>query len=606
MKDDLRFLLASFTSADRRRLIGYVLVQFVVGLLDLVGIAIVLPLMQTLTGTSLEDGLLGRLHRALGEAPRDQFVYQLAGLMAVAFVLKALVSSLAIWWSTGFIARLQTGTARRLLSRYMSEGYLDHRRRNTGEVVGTIGSGVQGAHVGVLGGLLNITSSALSISLIVVFMLVVAPLPTLAALAYFGLAVFVLQRLLAPANRRAGEEAQYTAWVSAHALVDAVQGFREATLHNAREYFVDRFSVANTRNAMAARTANFLMQIPKQVLELVTMLGIVLLIVIVVAAGSASSALPTLSLFVAAAVKILPLMVALTATLGTVRVGREGLRVTVDALRQAEPKSPASSPADAGSGPRHDADAPRRIEVREVSFRYPDGDADVLTGIDLSIAPGTSVAFCGVSGSGKTTLVDIILGLLPPTSGQVSYAGRPVVDDPAWRDIVAYVPQDVYVADDTVLGNVAFGVPEAERDPDAVRRALQRAELLDVVQSMPEGLETRVGERGTRLSGGQRQRLGIARALYRDPQVLVLDEATSALDNDTEHRITNTINGLRGQITTVVVAHRLSTVRHVDELVFLAHGRVAARGSFTEVVERSPEFARLVALGRLDDWGASA
>lgn len=597
MKSDLRFLISTFEPRERRLLGYYALAQFVVATLDLLGVAAIYPLMQIVLGASLNDGLLGAFHDLLGSQSRNAFVVTLAAVMIIAFVLKAVCASWLTWWSAGFIANLQTRTSRRLLTVYMSEDYLTHRTRNTAEVMRVIGSSVPAAHYSVLGGVLTLLTSGMSMILIAALLLFVAPIPALVAAGYFAVVVYVIQRRLAPANRRAGIDAQHASWLSSHALVDSMHGYREAVLHDAQPFFIDRFDTGNRLAAAAARKATFLSALPKYLLELVTLVGLVLLIVVELLAGNASSAMPTLSLFVASTIKILPLMVGLTTTVGTIRAGREGLRLTVEALRGTKQAADAA--------PAQSSDAPMRrdaaIDLQDVSFRYPGGSRDIVQSINLSIPAGTSLAICGPSGAGKTTLVDIILGLIPPTSGTVSYDGVPThLAGARWHDIVAYVPQDVYLMDASLAANVAFGVPDAERDDDLVLECMRHAQLEGLIAELPEGLSTLVGERGNRLSGGQRQRIGIARALYRRPQVLVLDEATSALDNETEHQITATMRSLRGTITTILVAHRLSSVRHVDTLAFLQHGRLEAVGSFDEVARQSPSFARLVALGRLE------
>lgn len=596
MKSDLRFLISTFEPRERRLLGSYALAQFVVATLDLLGVAAIYPLMQIVLGASLDDGLLGALHGLLGSQSRNAFVVTLAAVMIIAFVLKAVCASWLTWWSAGFIANLQTRTSRRLLTVYMSDDYLTHRTRNTAEVMRVIGSSVPAAHYSVLGGVLTLLTSGMSMILIAALLLFVAPIQALVAAGYFAVVVYVIQRRLAPANRRAGIDAQHASWLSSHALVDSMHGYREAVLHDAQPFFIDRFDTGNKLTAAAARKANFLSAMPKYLLELVTLVGLVLLIVVELLAGNASSAMPALSLFVASTIKILPLMVGLTTTVGSIRAGREGLRLTVDALRGT--KETAEAPAQTSDAPmRRDA----AIDLQDVSFRYPGGSRDIVQGINLSIPGGTSLAICGPSGAGKTTLVDIILGLIPPTSGTVSYDGVPThLAGARWHDVVAYVPQDVYLMDASLAANVAFGVPDAERDDDLVLECMRHAQLEGLIAELPEGLSTLVGERGNRLSGGQRQRIGIARALYRRPQVLVLDEATSALDNETEHQITATMRSLRGTITTILVAHRLSSVRHVDTLAFLQHGRLEAVGSFDEVARQSPSFARLVALGRLE------
>ena len=585
MLTDLRYLVGTFPRRDRIFLGLNAVVQFVLALMDLIGIAAILPLVQVVMGAPLVEGTLGAVHRFLGAPGERDFVLLLSGVMVAAFVFKALLGMALMWWSASNIIRMQTRTARNLLDSFMAESYLRHRQRNTGELMRAVGSAVTDAHTKVLGGFVNLFSSVIQ---------------TLVAVCYFGFVVFVIQRSLGPANRRAGEEAQHTSWVSSHALVDAMQGFREAVLHNAQDYFVNRFDDANKRTARASMRANFYAGMPKYLLEVVTMVGLTVFISLTILTGSAQSTMPTLSVFVAGAVKILPLMVAVTTTIGLIRVGREGLRITVETLRETEiTRSNTAGQTNTPDSNVYSTSA--AIEISDVSFRYPDSGSNVLTDINLSIPPGSSLALCGLSGSGKTTLVDIILGLLPPSIGSVTYADIPTTRaGNGWYDVVAYVPQDVYISDGTLAENVAFGVAPEEHDRARIHSCLSRAALEDVVSTLPEGIDTLVGERGNRLSGGQRQRLGIARALYRQPQVLVLDEATSALDNDTEARITQALTRIHGEITTIIVAHRLSTVRHVDALAFLKDGRVQCVGEFDDVRRRSPDFAHLVELGRLD------
>jgi ABC-type multidrug transport system fused ATPase/permease subunit len=245
-----------------------------------------------------------------------------------------------------------------------------------------------------------------------------------------------------------------------------------------------------------------------------------------------------------------------------------------------------------------------RVMVRDLSFSY-DGRRRVLRNVDLDVYPGESVALIGSSGAGKSTMVDVLLGLLDPVGGEVHVGGHELSTvRRAWQRSVAYVPQSIALLDATVQDNVIFGYDDGEED--RIWLALESAQLAEVVASLPDGLDTRVGERGVLLSGGQRQRLGIARALYRGPSLLVLDEATSALDNETEAQFTEVLAGLRGKLTTVAIAHRLSTVRDVDRVYFFSRGRATA-GTFEQLVYDVPEFARLVSLssvGGNDGYGA--
>jgi ATP-binding cassette subfamily C protein len=237
------------------------------------------------------------------------------------------------------------------------------------------------------------------------------------------------------------------------------------------------------------------------------------------------------------------------------------------------------------------------LSLRGLHFAYPGTGRVVLSGVDLDVAWGQCVAVVGATGAGKTTLMDVVMGLLPPTQGVVAVDGRSIATDiVGWRRQVAYVPQTAFLLDDTIRRNVAFGVDDHAIDDAAVRDALDAAQLRALVDSLPERLETRVGERGVRLSGGERQRLSVARALYVRPRVLVLDEATSSLDPRTERELTQAIDALRGRLTILVIAHRLSTVERADRVVLLQDGRVAAQGTFGDLMRDNPTFRALAAV----------
>jgi ABC-type multidrug transport system fused ATPase/permease subunit len=244
----------------------------------------------------------------------------------------------------------------------------------------------------------------------------------------------------------------------------------------------------------------------------------------------------------------------------------------------------------------------RQIRLDGVSFRYPGAAQDAVRDVDLTIRRGEIVALVGPTGAGKSTLADIVLGLLEPT------AGRVLIDDydlaqgaRGWQRLIGYVPQEIYLANDALAANIAFGFPPEEIDYNRIERSLALAQLDGLVGRLPDGLETRVGERGVRLSGGERQRLGLARALYLRPTMLVLDEATSALDNSTEAQISSTFRSLHGTVTMLVIAHRLSTVRESDRVVFVDHGRVVGSGPFRELERELPAFAHMVELAALPE-----
>lgn len=597
MLENIRYLIGTFRRKDRVLLVLLVVGQFLASLMDLVGLAAVLPLMDVLLGADMTEGYLGTVSTLLGNPTREAFVVIMAGIMVGAFALKAAASLSLGWWSSGLIIRLQMGTASRLLRTHLGQDYLDYRRSNLAEMIRVLDAGVADAHGKVLGGLLGLSASVLSMGAVLGLLFVVSPFATLAALGYFGLVVFLIQRVLAARNRRAGAMAVEAAWQRTAALISAVSGFREIRMHNVSKDFIRRFDIANEDAGSAARRAMMYGSAPRYLLEVAAITGIGVLLAVLATSHGTDSVMPTVSLFIAASIKLLPSMSGLTSTLGGIQNGRAGLDLVVRQLRRSNDLR-RSEEAQARALPPSELAA---INVDHVTFSYPDGREPVLRDVSLYIPPGTSLAICGASGSGKTTLVDTVLGLITPDSGSVTYGSEtPHGLGVAWQELVAYVPQDVYLLDDTLAANVAFGLPPDQRDLARVAEALTMSELGDMLAQLPGGLDSMLGERGSRLSGGQRQRIGIARALYRHPKVIVLDEATSALDNETEDRVAKTIQGLGGRVTTVIVAHRLSTVRHVNQLVFLSGGSVQAAGTFDEVRFRSREFARLVQLGNLD------
>lgn len=595
MRRDIVSFLALLDSPTKTRLVLYVLGMFLVSAGDLASIGLVLPLVQIMTGASLQGGYLAVVNRVAGFPSRQTLVILVACVLVLIFLLKAVFSLAMNWYMTRFYTRLQVDMSARILDSYLNEPYLAHRKRSFAEISRGVGGSTAAAYSQVLGGILTLCGDTLTVLFLMALVIAVMPGPTLIAGVYFAVTVYTLQRITKRRSTALGTELMHAQLASGQALTDANFGFREIRMHNATDRYTERFRNLSGEAAETGRVLNYFTQLPKYVLEVVVIVGVCLVVVLVSRTAGAQALVGSLALFVAAAVRILPSFVRITATLSMVRGGHAGLKIFLDVIRQNVIEERADSPD------THTLSAnPQTLHVDHVHFRYPDGDATVLDDVSIDVAPGTSLALCGASGSGKTTLVDILLGLIQPDEGTILYGTVPVGRElVAWRERIGYVPQDVYIQDSSVLENVAFGEDPETVDISRVRDCLTRTQLLDFIEELPEGLNTRVGERGVRFSGGQRQRLGIARALYRWPEILILDEATSALDNETEHEITETLKRLHGDVTTIIVAHRLSTVRHVDSLVFLESGRVVSTGTFNEVRKQNAAFNHLVELGSL-------
>ncbi len=586
-----------FSPATRRRLVVSMGGSLLVAGLEVVGVAALLPLLQLVTGVDKRSGALGWVWRHTGEPDDRRLALLIALVVFGAFVLKALVTVAFRWWMLGFISAQEGETAVLLLRRYLAAPYWMHLQRNSADLVRTMNDAVNQTYSLTVAGLIAAITEAATVAAIGLVLLVAEPVPALLALAYFALAWILFSRLVRRRAVRAGEhmqDASYGMYVSAF---QALGGVKEITVRRSAAHFVERYAESRARYTRARRMSGFLTELPRYYLELVFIVGVTFLTVVVFAQNPTARAISTLALFVGAGFRMLPSLVRGLASAQMVRIGRKGVSLLVADL--AEGAIPGSGRSD---DPRAAPLAVRQgIEIRDVSFRYSPDAPDVLHHVSLSVPAGTSVALVGSSGAGKTTLVDVLLGLQTPAAGSILVDGVDIAEVlPSWQRALGLVPQDVYLLDDTLRANITFGERPEDADPGRLRSAVARAQIEAFVDSLPDGLDTVIGERGSRLSGGQRQRVGIARALYLEPAVLVLDEATSALDNETEQRITRTIECLSGSMTLVVVAHRLSTVRGCDRVVFLADGTVEATGSFEEVRAASPTFARLVELGTLE------
>ncbi|WP_303966448.1 ABC transporter ATP-binding protein [Rothia mucilaginosa] len=552
------------------------------------------------------EGFILKVSNFFGDPDTPTLIVIFGVALVAAFVFKGVFSLIIRRWSLGFIATQQSAVSVTLLNRYMREPYLDHRKRGTAPVLNSVNDVVGQTYGTFVNGVLGFIGDLLSIIVLMVMLLVIMPVPALLAFTYFGLASFALQALLKRKNREQGAIVLNATKGALDAAIEAVVGFREIHMYGVTDRYTYRYQEKRIDSVNASMRSAFLSDFPKYTLEIIFIVGIAALLAFMSATQGADST-GYLLLFAGACIRILPNYTRMVASLGSIRAGEHASEKLLEELEHLTPEERMFKLPSAPVVPKdHDyinkSIEPVNIQIDNLTFQYPDGDKPVLKDITLDIPMGSSIAFVGGSGSGKTTLIDLILGLFAPTHGQVLQNGESILKDlRSWHQRIGYVPQDVFIADSTVLEAVAFGLKPEEIDVERVKYCIEVAALTEVIDSLENGLETMIGYNATRLSGGQKQRLGIARALYRNPSVLILDEATSALDNETEHKITKTIERISKDITVIIVAHRLSTVRNVDQLVYLSKGQIANQGTFVEVQQANAEFANLVKLGQLPD-----
>ncbi|WP_144791723.1 ABC transporter ATP-binding protein [Kocuria palustris] len=567
--------------------------SFGLGLLDMAGIAAMVPLMMVATDAPGAERIRESV-AGIGITDPTAVIIALALLVGGAFLVKTVFALIFRWWLVGRTTGLEAEALANLMDLFARSPFQAHRERSVADVHRQLDMSVPNTFSGMLNGLLMILADALTLALAAVVLLVVSPAGAMAAVVCLGGTVLISQALLRPHQHRLGREQSELGMSQWSSRGPVTEGFRDVRLTDSSDTFVERYRLNRRKAARSRQVLSLLSEAPRYVLEISLIVSIGVVAGAIALLGDAAQTITVLGVFVAAASRMLPTLNRLGANVGLVRAsvaGLEELERTLRSIPRTGRMLRRRSPEQYGGD----------LRAQDVAYRYPGAAERTLHGLSFAVPQGTSLAIVGSSGAGKSTALDLLLGLLEPTHGTITCGGRDIRDDPAaWVDALGVVSQEVYIVNASLRENVAFGVPRERIDDEKVRRSLAAAQLTAVVEGLPDGIGTQMGERGVRLSGGQRQRVGIARALYREPTVLVLDEATSALDNVTERQFMGTVESLSGELTIIMVAHRLSTVRSADHLIFLERGRVAAEGTFEQLRDRSPAFARLVELSDLD------
>lgn len=594
----LRLVMTLVPWPMRTRLMLVLASAIAIAVLDMAAVAGMLPLIQLLTADALPPVVRDYVAPLLGTEDRQELLIGMGLLIGLAFLAKNVALVLIRWWSLGITNTAMAAAQSEILSRYVRADYERHRRRSRATILQAITDSVPTTFGAVLLGYVSIITDFVMMAALLLLLAVLAPEVTLVVALLFGGAALLLAGVLRPHARRLGMQALELNKASWRQLNPAIEGFRETRIFRREEMFIEQYRKNRSEFARVVRTQGILGELPKHVLEIVMITGIIVVAMILFAFRDASVAFGLLAVFAAATMRIIPALNRLVATVNGVRGGRPSLEFVVEQILElAGDRSVAADDSDGRVQPVPLED----IVVEDLSYRYPDGTHDVLHGVDVTITRGSTVALVGSSGAGKTTFADLLTGLIRPTSGTITVGDLSVADEPRrWMSDVAVVSQRVYLWDAPIRDLITFGQPTHLVDAELLDQVIHRSRLDDLIAELPEGLDNWVGDGGARLSGGQIQRIGIARALYAQPRVLILDEATSSLDNETEYEITRTIDALKGEVTVLVIAHRLSTVKNADEILFFSGGRLKDRGSMRELMDRQQEFDRLVQLGSLN------
>ena len=595
MLSTVRSTLALLTARERAVFVTLVAARALTGLLDVAGIALI-GLVASIAATQIGDSSepITVVGLTLPQLNAHGLLVLVMLVLAV-FTVKGVSASLLIRAQARFVARVEARNAARAIA-YLLSGSLDIAKQfSKAEFQFAVTRSMTFAFTGILNNIATFAAEGFLLLVITATFFVVDPVIAVFALGYFAVIILIIQLFISRSLKRAGREATEGAISTMNGISDTLDTFREISVLEKQGHFIERITRDRRRLANADATMTFLAGMPRYVVETALMLGVVILVAQLVTSGGLGSGLVAVGVFLAGGVRMMASLLPLQSAVSNIKqnVEQSGAALRLLASIPSERENSNVETMDAASA--------LDVELADVSFQYPGASSAAAAGVNLTVATGGYAAIIGPSGAGKTTIVDLMLGLREPTKGTVSLGGfAPRLVRAARPGLIAYVPQRPGLVSGSIAENIALGVPRDEIDVDRLNAVVDAAYLRDFIDSLPAGFDTSVGLQVDSLSGGQIQRVGLARALYSSPQLLILDEATSGLDAGSEAFIAKTLAALHGKVTVIVVAHRLSTVQHADVVYVIEDGAVTASGNFAAVRRAVPMVEEYVKLMSFD------
>lgn len=568
--------LSSLMNKQQKIRIGLIFLITVFGaFLEVIGVSLMLPLVSAMMDPDIiqSNEAVRKICEVFSIESHKNFVLLcILGLVFI-FIFKNVYLVFQYYLQARFVFNNQFAMQQRLLNAYLSKPYEFFLNADSGELIRGIQNDVSATY-SLLTILISLFSeSIVSIALAITIFLIDPVMMTFVAV-ILSLVILVLAKLIKPILRKKGLERLEHGGLTYKWLIQAIQGIKEIKVTKKENFFLSNYGMSGKAYINAEKWNTVFSHIPRLMIEMTVMCAMFLFLAIIIMSGrDIHTLIPVLAAFAMAALKLMPSANRIIGAVNTIAFGEPALDKLLQNIHYAS-----NWEATGGSENKEkkkNLEISGEISFKNLSYRYPESETYILNNVSMDIPIGASVGIVGKSGSGKTTVVDLMLGLLKAEKGKIEVGGRDIFhfyED--WLKHIGYISQHIFLLDESIRKNIAFGLSEKDIDENRVLECLRKAELLQFVETLPEGMNTKIGERGVRLSGGQRQRIGIARALYMDPQILVFDEATAALDNETEAAIMKSVYGLHGEKTMIIIAHRLQTIEHCDLVYRVQDGKI--------------------------------
>lgn len=590
----LNQLYRLLTNEQRKKLITLQALVVLMAFAEVGGVAAIGPFMAIVGDISrLEgDGALGQLYQLSGAQSPQKFLFWMGVGVLIALTGAAMISMYVTWRLSLYAQQIGAELSIRLYHYYMQQSWLFHASGSSSQLTNKIAQETMRITNQVIQPLMQMNAKGVLAFVMALAIFIFNPVVAIAGVFLFVIAYAILYRTVRKRLTKNGKVITHTNQQRFKLMNEGFGGIKDALLLGRQSDFNKRFTLTSQQFGYAQGVTRGLAQVPRYAMELIAFGAVIFLVLYLLEAydGNLGQILPVLSVYALAGFKLLPAFQQIYTSLAQVKGNIAAFDSLEEDLISSKNAVSGKSPSQFGKLKPN-----KLIVLDNIHFRYPGKEEKALNGLTFEIPVNQVIGLVGASGSGKSTAIDVLLGLMKPEAGALKVDGEVLSDERlrAWQNNVGFVPQSIFLADASIRENIGFGLPSAQIDDERIKRATKLAHLDEFLENLPDGLETRVGERGVQLSGGQRQRIGIARALYDDADVLVLDEATSALDGITEKLVMDAIHDFAGKKTIIMIAHRLSTVKHCNTILLLQDGKVADQGSYLELAKRNVTFQRM-------------